>query len=317
MTNVLVVGAGYMAKEYVKVLKSMKVSFDVIGRSRENAGIFEKELDVPVKYGGLEVTFDSLDQTPTHAIVATTIESLEENTLFLLNKGLKNILLEKPGSVTKEGMQKIEQIANEKGANVYIAYNRRFYASVLEAKRRIEMDGGLTSFIFEFTEWSHIVTGLDKTKFQLNNWFIGNSTHVIDTAFYFGGKPKQISTYVQSQLEWHPKGSIYAGSGITENDILFSYHANWSAPGSWKLELLTRKNRYIFRPFEKLHIQKLGTVSIEEIVLNDELDIQFKPGLYEQTKSFLNEETLSYNLLNIKNAVESFAFYEKMNGNQG
>lgn len=314
MTNVLVVGAGYMAKEYVKVLKSIKVAFDVIGRNKKNAKVFEKELDVPVKYGGLEVTFDSLGHIPTHAIVATTLESLEENTLFLLSKGVKNILLEKPGSVTKEGMQKIEQLADEKRANVYIAYNRRFYASVLEAKQRIEMDGGLTSFIFEFTEWSHVITGIDKTKFQLNNWFIGNSTHVIDTAFYFGGKPKQISTYVQSPIEWHPKGSIYVGAGITENDILFSYHANWSAPGSWKLELLTRKNRYIFRPFEKLHVQKLGTVSIEEIVLNDELDVQFKPGLYEQTKAYLLNTNLTSMLLSAKEAAEMLDIYENMNG---
>ena len=81
-------------------------------------------------------------------------------------------------------MHRIEKLAEANEANVYIAYNRRFYASVLEAKRRIDEDGGLSSFIFEFTEWSHSITNLDKTKFQLNNWFIGNSTHVIDAAFF-------------------------------------------------------------------------------------------------------------------------------------
>ncbi|MFJ3388330.1 Gfo/Idh/MocA family protein [Lysinibacillus sp. NPDC086135] len=316
MTDVLIVGAGYMAKEYVKVLKDINIPFEVIGRSGKNSEDFEKELGVQVKYGGLEVVFDSLEQIPTYAIVATTLESLEENTIFLLGKGVKNILIEKPGAVTKEGMQRIEKLAEENEANVYIAYNRRFYASVLEAKRRIDEDGGLSSFIFEFTEWSHSITNLDKTKFQLNNWFIGNSTHVIDAAFFFGGKPKKISTFVQSHLDWHPKGSIYTGSGITENDILFSYHANWSAPGSWKLELLTKKNRYIFRPFEKLHVQKLGSISITEIELEDEIDIQYKPGLYEQTKTFLYKGILSSNLLNIKNGVEAFSFYEKINGGQ-
>ena len=313
MMHVLLVGTGYMAKEYVKVLKDMDISFDVVGRSKESAESFQKEFGIPVQYGGIEKVFD--DSTiPSHAIVATTLESLEENTVFLLNKGVRNILVEKPGAVTKEGISRIALLAEEKGSNVYIAYNRRFYASVLEAKRRIEQDGGLSSFIFEFTEWGHIITTLEKTAFQFNNWFIGNSTHVIDTAFYFGGKPKQLSTYVQGELDWHPKGSIYVGAGITEKDILFSYHANWNAPGSWKLELLTRKNRYIFRPFEKLHVQKLGSVCIEEIELDDRLDQQYKPGIYEQTDAFLNVGRYTVNLLSIRESMEIFPFYEKING---
>jgi len=314
LIHVLVVGAGYMAKEYVKVLRSMDISFEVVGRSEKSATLFEKEFNLPVRRGGLEEVFDSLKITPTHAIVATTLESLEKNTLYLINKGIKKILVEKPGAVTMDGMRMIEQCAEENQANIYIAYNRRFYSSVLEAKKRIEMDGGLSSFIFEFTEWGHLIPNLGKTKFQINNCFIGNSTHVVDTAFYFGGKPKQINTFIQSHLDWHPKGSIYAGAGITEKDILFSYHANWSAPGSWKLELLTCKNRYIFRPFEKLHIQQLGSVKIDEIILNNELDTKFKPGLYEQVNSFLNKTEFSDCLLEIKDAVESFAFYEIING---
>ncbi|MGG2109435.1 Gfo/Idh/MocA family oxidoreductase [Lysinibacillus pakistanensis] len=314
MTHVLLVGAGYMAKEYAKILKALDVSFDVVGRGQENAEAFQKEMGVCVQHGGIEEKFDQ-SFIPSHAIVATTLENLEENTIFLLNQGITNILVEKPGAVTQEGIIRIATLAKEKGANVYIAYNRRFYASVIEAQKRIAEDGGLTSFLFEFTEWSHHLKDLNKSKFQFNNWFIGNSTHVIDTAFFFGGKPKEISTYVQSYLDWHPKGSIYAGSGITEKNILFSYHANWLAPGSWKLELLTNKNRYIFRPFEKLHVQKIGTVDIEEIPLNNNLDIQFKPGLYKQINAFFNmNDTLNNHLLSITDSVGLFSFYEKMNG---
>lgn len=313
MTQVLLVGVGNMAKEYAKVLKELNIAFDVIGRGKDSAESFQREFEIPVKQGGLDKAFSSL-KIPTHAIVATTLESLEENTIFLLNNGVKNILVEKPGALTKEGILRIANIAETNDANVYIAYNRRFYASILEAKRRVEQDGGLSSIIFEFTEWSHVIKDLNKTTFQLNNWFIGNSTHVIDTAFFFGGIPKQISAYVAGSLDWHPTGSVYAGAGITENDILFSYHANWSAPGSWKLELLTNQNRYIFRPFEKLSVQKLGTVLIEEIELNDTKDKEFKPGIFEQTNSFLNMNALSSNLLRVNESYERYAIYEKMRG---
>lgn len=312
--HVLLVGAGYMSTEYVKVLDALDVEYTIVGRGEKSALIFEQQFGKNVIPGGLEEVYDSLLIQPTHVIVATTLESLEENTLFLLRKGIQNILVEKPGAVDVEGMKRIAELAEKKSANVFIAYNRRFYSSVMTAQRMIEEDGGLSSFLFEFTEWTHNVKSFNKTPFQLDNWFIGNSTHVVDTAFFFGGKPKEIASFVTSHLDWHPKGSIYAGSGITDKNILFSYHANWQAPGSWKLELLTNKNRYIFRPFEKLHVQQLKSVAIEEVKINDELDIQFKPGLFEQTRAYLFNTNLRSRILNVKKAAEMMVIYEKMNG---
>ena len=312
--HVLLVGAGYMAKEYVKVLNAQNVNFTVVGRGKESATVFEQETGVEVLSGGLEVAYEQLQVQPTHAIVASTLESLEENALYLIGNGVKYVLIEKPAALSSEGMQRILESATKHDTNVYIAYNRRYYASVIAAERLIEDDGGLTSFVFEFTEWSHVLGSLNKTPAQLDNWFIGNSTHVVDMAFFFGGKPKEISSYVTSTLDWHPKGSIYAGAGVTEKDIFFSYHANWQAPGSWKLELLTTKNRYIFRPLEKLHVQRLGKVTVEEIEINDELDIEFKPGLYEQTRAFINKTSLTENLLSITEGLDMMKVYEDMNG---
>ena len=41
---------------------------------------------------------------------------------------------------------------------------------------------------------------------------------------------------------------------------------------------------------EKLQIQKLNSVAVEECEIDDALDIEFKPGLYKQVESFLNDE---------------------------
>ena len=43
---------------------------------------------------------------------------------------------------------------------------------------------------------------------------------------------------------------------------------------------MTRQRRFIFRPLEKLQVQKLASVAIEELPLDDRLDKEFKPGLY-------------------------------------
>ena len=110
---------------------------------------------------------------------------------------------------------------------------------------------------------------------------------MIDLAFYLGGKPSEISTYSTGGLSWHPSSSIFSGSGISDKGALFSYKANWESAGRWSLEILTKKNKYLFEPLEKIKVQNKGSVLLNEIKINDQLDVDFKPGLYLQTDSFL------------------------------
>jgi len=313
--HILLVGAGAMAIEYSKVLDDLKVNYTVLGRGEESARVFEKETGKKIIKGGLESKYEEIRENPTHAIITSTLESLESNAIFVLKKGIKNVLIEKPGAVNPAGLESIEALSNMMGSRTFIGYNRRFYSSVLKAEELIEEDGGLSSFIFEFTELSHKIEKIKKTEFQLNNWFIGNSTHVLDTAFYFGGKPKEFSSFISGGIHWHPHASVYVGAGVTEKEIPFSYHANWSAPGSWKLELLTKKNRYIFRPFEKLHVQRLGSFEINEIDIDDKLDIAYKPGLYGQVNAFLYSYH-SNRLLSVQESYQMMKCYFKMNGDQ-
>ena len=74
----------------------------------------------------------------------------------------KNILVEKPAGLNKQKIMEVSELAKEKDAQVYVAYNRRYYASVLKAQEIIAEDGGVTSFNFEFTEWAHVIEKLQK-----------------------------------------------------------------------------------------------------------------------------------------------------------
>lgn len=176
----------------------------------------------------------------------------------------------------------------KKKARIFIAYNRRFYSSVLKAKQIIKEDEGCLSFVFEFTEWTHLVKDAEKSKEEKAKWFIANSTHVVDLAFYLGGVPRHIACYTSGGLNWHPSASVFSGAGVTESDALFSYYANWETPGRWGVEVLTRKHRLILRPLEELQIQNLRSINIESVKLDDKLDKLFKPGLYMETECFLN-----------------------------
>jgi predicted dehydrogenase len=288
MKDIWLIGAGYMAKEYAKVLKAMKHEFVVIGRGKETASDFEKTLRVPVVTGGVDRYMESSETVPTHAVVVVDAQYLFDVAKKLLNYGVKNILLEKPGALNVADITELLKLSTKKNSKVFIAYNRRFYSSVEQARDIMMEDGGCVSFIFEFTEWTHLVRDAKKSKEEKAKWFIANSTHVVDLAFYLGGVPRHIACYTSGGLDWHPSASTFSGAGITESGALFSYYANWEAPGRWGVEVLTRKHRLILRPLEELRIQNLGSINIENVKLDDRLDKLFKPGLYMETECFLN-----------------------------
>lgn len=290
--NVWLIGSGGMAVDYVRVLQALELEFSIIGRGEKSAKACLDATGCEVVLGGLVGYLATKPPAPTHAIVAVGVEKLHETTLQLLAYGVSNILVEKPAGLNKQEVQAVYLKAKEKNARVCVAYNRRFYASVLKAQEIIAEDGGVTSFNFEFTEWAHEIKKLSKAQGVKEHWFLGNSSHVVDLAFYLGGKPKEICTFTSGSLDWHPAASIFSGAGVSENGALFSYQANWESAGRWSVEMLTRTHRLILRPMEKLQIQKKGSVAVEFAECDYALDETYKPGLFLQTKNFINHMTV-------------------------
>lgn len=309
--DIWLVGTGGMGIEYAKVLNALGCHFTAIGRGKKSTNDFTVATGHPAVEGGLKDFLKKNPRPADAAIVAVGIETLAETTAELLNHGIKYILLEKPGVGYADEIHDLVEMTKRHEATVLIGYNRRFYASVQKAKELIQQEGGVISCQFEFTEWSHIVSQLQKHPSEHLNWFLGNSTHVIDTAFFLAGTPVEMSSYVKGGLNWHPASSIFAGAGITNRDALFSYHANWEAPGRWALELLTRKNRYIFKPMEKLQVQTIGSIVVNPVPIEDQLDIDYKPGLFLQTKAFLDQNHSDFiDIFGQQEAIEKF--YKKM-----
>ena len=290
MENIWIVGAGGIAIEYAKVLNALHKEFLVIGRGKESAIKFKETIGVEPILGGLEKFLQTTPEMPKYVINCVRASDLGQTNMMLMNYGVKNILSEKPGFYPKD-TDKVYNVAQSTGANVYIAYNRRFYASVLNAERIIDEDGGLLSFNFEFTEWKHIFDQMPESVIEeLNNLFIGNSSHVVDLAFFLGGEPLEMSCYQNGTVGWHTPAN-FAGAGVTKKGVLFNYCANWNAPGRWAVELLTAKHRIYLKPMEQLQLQDVATVKIYPVEIDDHLDKEFKPGFYLETKAFLEGDT--------------------------
>lgn len=311
--NVLLVGAGYMGKEYGKILNALNVHYSVVCRSDKSAHKFNEEIGVMPISGGLENALKLIKEKPDRAIVAVNIEFLSSTVIALLNNGIKEILVEKPAGLNKSEIQMIHEASKKMNANVYVGYNRRFYSSTEKALEIISKDGGISSFNFEFTEWGFQIEKTLHPQSVKEEWLLANSSHVIDFAFFLGGTPKEMCSFNSGNLDWHSRASKYVGAGITDKGIPFSYHANWDAPGRWSVELLTKEHRLFFKPMEKLSIQKKGSIKVENVELDDQLDIDFKPGLYKQVEAFLSKKK-DGKLLTINDQVKHLEFYEKIDG---
>lgn len=311
--EILLIGSGYMAREYLLILANMGCKVTIIGRGEQKIASLKAEFPSFVFHvGGLASFLEGNDELPAFAINAVNVNHLKDTTLLLIKAGVKNILIEKPGDLTNDGLEKIKKCAEENKATVKIAYNRRFYTAINVLKQEMELDGGATSAHFEFTEWVHTIDPAIYDADTLGKWIIANSSHVIDAAFSIIGAPKELNAYIggQNTIEWHPSGSIFSGSGLSVKDVPFTYNSNWQSAGRWAIEILTNKRRFYLKPMEKLQVQKKGAIAIEEFEIDDQLDKDFKPGLYLLTESFLSQN--NNGLVSIDEQLKMNSYYNQI-----
>ncbi len=312
--KILLIGAGFMAREYIKVVRDLEVNLEVVGNSKENAEKLQNECGIEVKYGGIQKYLESLKiDDDVYAIVAVNERALGKVTKLLVQAGCKHILVEKPGVIdVNEGK---EILCLSQNCSIYVAYNRRFYASTYAAEEIINQDGGVSSFNIEFTEWKHIFDQMEN-KDCFDKMVLANSSHVIDMAMFLsGGKIDSVSPVISGKdiIEWHRSGSVFGGVGFTDKKQIFTYSANWNAPGRWGIELNTSEHRLIFRPLEKLQLQDRGSVKIYEVDTDYSLDEKYKPGLYREVIAFLNDD-MDNRLCTLKEQVANMDFYSKISG---
>lgn len=287
--TLLLAGAGSMAVAYARVLDALGAEYLVVGRGAESANSFEEQTGNAPVQGGLGAFLAEKDkELPEAAILALPVSELAGAAIDLMAHGIRRLLVEKPAGLTLDEIRHVAQASEETGAQVCVAYNRRYYASVRAARRMIEEDGGVSSVQFEFTEVQERVLAANAEAQVLENWFFANSSHVIDLAFFLGGIPVELSACKAGALDWHPAGAVFTGSGKTKSGALFSYHADWSSAGRWSVDVCTPKRRLILKPLEGLKVQTKGSFEIEDVTLDDHEDRDFKPGIYLQTKDFLS-----------------------------
>jgi len=284
--SIIIIGSGWMAKQYAIALYEMKIKNVVIVSRNKNKVV--KLCDefgyIPI-YGNINEELSKIEKKDL-TIVATSIDSLFEVTKSAIKNGQRNILIEKPGSLYSNELLNLNK--NKENLRIRIAYNRLTYSNFHKLKSIISEEE-ISSCNFNFTEILNSINFEKDVKDVYTRWGISNSLHVISMVFELIGFPKDYNFYNSGGLDWHPSSSIFVGSGISENGILFSYHADWDSVGRWGIEIMTKKNAYRLIPLEGLFIRSKNTFEWNKISF-DVAYPKIKQGIAEQISIMLESK---------------------------
>ncbi|MEO1040285.1 MAG: Gfo/Idh/MocA family oxidoreductase [Pseudomonadota bacterium] len=290
MTDAALIGAGAIAVEHYKAMAACGRTVQVFGRGEASAAAFTAATGAQAGVGPLEAQLDALDALPRQAIVAVSVSALADVTRLLLERGVERILLEKPGGVTLDDVRALAEA--DRSDRVRLAYNRRFFPAARTARVCIAADGGLTSLHFEFNENTPVVAGLTQHSDAVKaNWFLANSTHIADMAFFMAGMagaPKDVeldAAVVRGAFDALPPNLSAAGAGSL-GDAVFSYLADWRAAGRWGIEMGTPKRRLVLKPIETLQAIERGSFGMKPVELIDAEPDGIKPGFYNMHAAF-------------------------------
>jgi predicted dehydrogenase len=309
--KIWLIGAGKMSIDYANVLDAIGCDYSVIGRGVESALKFEQDTGIPVVTGGVELAIEK-SQAPDLAIVAVGILETPSVAMALVRAGVPKLLLEKPGALYLDQLEALQEEAALYRAEVTIAYNRRFYASVDNLQNLVAEEGGIKSARFEFTEWAHKIIPLNFPTSVKDRWVLANSSHVLDLVFYLIGLPKDWYSWTAGTLTWHKSSARFFGAGKTEKNICFSYLSDFESAGRWCVEIMTEKHKYILSPLETICRIPIGSVDSEPTVFDDSIDKKFKAGLFKQTLAFMSDE--KDRLCTLSDQIKNFSIYEKIAG---
>ena len=309
--SILLVGTGPMARNYAPVLNSMNHTTIAIGRDASRAAEFQNDTKITT------ITGNIADAVNKHgistAIVVVPTLSLAAVTIELINAGVKKILVEKPGAANLMELKELNLVADQNGADVYIAYNRRFFASAIKAREIIAEDLGAQLITFNFTELSDKIESLNYPRRLTENIFFNNSVHVVDLALSFGELPEDVFVSSAGELPWHSKGATFAGHAKTTSGLLYSFCADWRGGGRWAVEVSTKNRRLILCPLEKLQVQDRGSFQLRDELISDGVDSDYKPGLYRMVESFVCINPKQSQLPSLASHIKNTEmFYEKI-----
>lgn len=301
--KIAIVGAGYMADEHARAFASVpgvKI-VGVCGRSRDRVEAFAERYGIPA--------FESVDAlyngTMADAVVVAVNELSARGVCLEAFRYPWLCFLEKPVGVNLPQAEEIFAAATRQERRVYVALNRRSYASTLLALRELSVDDGPRLISVQDQQDMGAARDGGQPDEVVRNYMYANSIHLIDYLNLFGRGDIVSVEPVQAWDAEHP-GHVVATVHYSSGDMGI-YQCVWDGPGPWSVNVTNRALRVEMRPLERLSVQRRGHRGLTEVPVGA-IDTEFKPGLRRQAELVVDAlEGRQTSLATLREATRSMA----------
>jgi predicted dehydrogenase len=275
-----VIGAGNIAKEYIKILKKNN-SFQIqciIGRSLKNVENLSKNNLVKNFHNDIKKIFKyKLDVIIVAASILSTIKLAKQLKNF---KGI--ILFEKPLGVNFQETKIIRKILKKNKNKCFIGLNRRFYKNIQFVKNFIiKKKDSSTRVVSVYDQENPYFSNHPKKVKQ--NWMFANSIHLLDLLnFFTRGYIKKIET---EKKNIQKQKIIISKLHYSSGDIGL-YTSIWNRPGPWAFTISSANYFFEFNPIERLKIRSMLNNRPVDLLFKEKRS--FKPGFEDQLLAIKN-----------------------------
>lgn len=304
-----IVGAGLITDTYLSIIKKTKL-FEVLAIASRTVS---KAKNISKKYG-IKNYYDSylemIDKNNLDGIfILVSADQIYKVTNEILDFKIPLFLEKPPGLSYKEASTLAKKAKKKKVLNM-VCFNRRFYSNFEKGLNLISSKGKLLGVSIEGHErfWN---LKKYKNKKILEAWIYANSIHTIDLLRFFGGEISRVFS-VKNSLN-QKNGDQFKALIEFKNKALGSYTSHWHSPGGWNVKLFGEGVTVIFDPLENGY--SIDEKFNKKIIKNDKYDNIFKPGFYQQIKSFrrlIEKKKLRYPAQDLKSALKTMELIKKI-----
>ena len=278
--SIAIVGAGYIADTYIKIIKKEKI-FNIVAitsRTKKKAILLAKKHKLKKVYNSFE------DIIKKNRLDGIFVLVSADQIYTVAKKILKHkipIFLEKPPGLNIKEAKNLTKIAKKHKTLNMVCFNRRYYSIFKKGIGIIKNRGKILGINIEGHERFWKVKKKFKNKI-IKSWIFANSIHTIDLLRFFGGEIKKNFSFKNSLKQ--KSGDQFSAIYQFKNKLIGNYTSHWHSPGGWSIKIFGEGVTVIFKPLEKgFSIDK--NFKIKKIMA-DKYDKKYKPGLYKQILSF-------------------------------
>lgn len=284
--NILIIGAGKMGREHLRVFQSVPECevVGVVSRGGESAKKLAGEFGVPF-HGTCWQTV--AEESGAHAcIVAVSHELTEAISRQVIDSG-RHVLAEKPVALTSKAIEELASLAMHRDVIALAAVNRRFYPHITQALDYIRLVGEIYHVQVvapDSPEQRRIQNTHTSTVCDL--WFRMNTIHAIDLLRFAGGEVDQILGFGKKQIR-NDHTTISASIRFANGAIgTFVNPAGVNSP--WELRIAGENCELIAKPLEQSQIRIGNAKPKNNTVVVSNQRGSFKLGLREQANAFID-----------------------------